>query len=582
MEIRARNTSGSYVTVGKVRWSEEWSGWQFAAIPIVMPEAYQAVQINIIYRNNLNEAQFSNLFLHKEEFGKTFAYDSNGNVTSVRNMASLQSYGAYDSFNNLLAYRQPGRPSTAQYTQAWGDTDAERKKHLLRTAQSPAGVIRAYTYDAKGNVLTGTTRNAAGTLAVASSAAYTADGNYVSSQTDARGKTVTIVTDANNGAITSVTDPNGQSVAYTYDGLNRRTASTASADGKTYRNTYTYTGDLLTRISHNTTADDACDVNYHFAYDAQNRPAIVAYNGTKYAYIYNLQGDVLGLIDSNGTEVVKYTYDAWSKVLSATGSLASSLGIVQPFRYRGYVFDVETGFYYVSSRYYDPEIGRFINADDIDYLGADGSPLSYNLFAYCMNNPVNRFDINDNWSMPNWLKVTVGAVAIAGLAVATVCTGGAAAVVCGAVMGAIGSGISGGWQGALDGACSGFMSGTLIGGATGAASAGMNIATGATTVVGEAHGSILHKLATNMEAGKMAASGQYSQIDMNKALKTMGLNGTNRSDVIGVAKNGINKLVEVVRPKQSTGYIVGKMSGMLSGNPGAVGKIVTWVRRLFN
>ena len=582
MEIRARNTSGSYVTVGKVRWSEEWSGWQFAAIPIVMPEAYQAVQINIIYRNNLNEAQFSNLFLHKEEFGKTFAYDSNGNVTSVRNMASLQSYGAYDSFNNLLAYRQPGRPSTAQYTQAWGDTDAERKKHLLRTAQSPAGVIRAYTYDAKGNVLTGTTRNAAGTLTIASSAAYTADGNYVSSQTDARGKTVTIVTDANNGAITSVTDPNGQSVAYTYDGLNRRTASTASADGKTYRNTYTYTGDLLTRISHNTTADDACDVNYHFAYDAQNRPAIVAYNGTKYAYIYNLQGDVLGLIDSNGTEVVKYTYDAWSKVLSATGSLASSLGIVQPFRYRGYVFDVETGFYYVSSRYYDPEIGRFINADDIDYLGADGSPLSYNLFAYCMNNPVNRFDINDNWSMPNWLKVTVGAVAIAGLAVATVCTGGAAAVVCGAVMGAIGSGISGGWQGALDGACSGFMSGTLIGGATGAASAGMNIATGATTVVGEAHGSILHKLATNMEAGKMAASGQYSQIDMNKALKTMGLNGTNRSDVIGVAKNGINKLVEVVRPKQSTGYIVGKMSGMLSGNPGAVGKIVTWVRRLFN
>ena len=291
---------------------------------------------------------------------------------------------------------------------------------------------------------------------------------------------------------------------------------------------------------------------------------------------------MLGLIDSNGTEVVKYTYDAWSKVLSATGSLASSLGIVQPFRYRGYVFDVETGFYYVSSRYYDPEIGRFINADDIDYLGADGSPLSYNLFAYCMNNPVNRFDINDNWSMPNWLKVTVGAVAIAGLAVATVCTGGAAAVVCGAVMGAIGSGISGGWQGALDGACSGFMSGTLIGGATGAASAGMNIATGATTVVGEAHGSILHKLATNMEAGKMAASGQYSQIDMNKALKTMGLNGTNRSDVIGVAKNGINKLVEVVRPKQSTGYIVGKMSGMLSGNPGAVGKIVTWVRRLFN
>ena len=292
---------------------------------------------------------------------------------------------------------------------------------------------------------------------------------------------------------------------------------------------------------------------------------------------------------------------AWGKILSVTDgsgntvSDASHIANVNPIRYRGYYYDVETGFYYLQSRYYDPEVGRFINADDIDCLGADGSQLSYNLFAYCMNSPVNRFDADGNWSLPNWAKVAIGAVAIAGLAVATVCTGGAATVICGAalsgavaggasgaVMGAIGGGISGGWQGALDGACSGFMSGTLIGGATGAASAGLNIATGATTVVGNAHGSTLHKLATNMETGKMAASGQYSQIGMNKALKTMGLNGTSRPDVIGVAKNGINKLVEVVSPKQSIGYIVGKMSSMLSGNPGSVGKIVTWVRRLFN
>lgn len=72
---------------------------------------------------------------------------------------------------------------------------------------------------------------------------------------------------------------------------------------------------------------------------------------------------------------------------------------------------------------------------------------------------------------------------------------------------AISGGISGGWEGALDGACLGFMSGTLIGGVAGTASVGLNIATGFTTVVGKAHGSNLHKLATNMEAGKMAASG---------------------------------------------------------------------------
>ena len=371
----------------------------------------------------------------------------------------------------------------------------------------------------------------------------------------------------------------GKQIFYTYDHEGIRTSKTVN--GTTHN--YVYASGKLLRETYGENVLD-------FFYDANGRPFALKYNGTVYYYILNVQGDVLRMVDADGTVVANYRYDPYGNILAATGDLAE----INPLRYRGYYYDSETGFYYVSSRYYDPEIGRFINADDIDYLGADGSPLSYNLFAYCMNNPVNRFDVNGNWSLPNWAKVTIGAVAIAGLAVATVCTGGAAAVICGAalsgaiaggasgaVMGAIGGGISGGWQGALDGACSGFMSGTLIGGVTGAASAGLNIATGATTVVGNAHGSTLHKLATNMEAGKMAASRQYSQIGVNKALKTMGLNGTSRPDVIGVAKNGMNKIVEVVSPRQSTNYIINKMSNMLSNNPGSVGKIVNWVRRLF-
>ena len=378
---------------------------------------------------------------------------------------------------------------------------------------------------------------------------------------------------------------------YTYDADGMRTSRTNGTT--TYR--YIYSGTKLLQMEISDTSTGAVSHTLSFTYDAQGTPQTVTYDGTVYYYATNLQGDIVAILNASGTTVVEYTYDAWGNPLSVTGSLASTLGKHNPLRYRGYVYDQDTGFYYLQSRYYDPEIGRWINADDIAYIGADGSPLSYNLFAYCMNNPVNRFDVNGNWSMPNWLKVTVGAVAIAGLAVATVCTGGAAAVICGAalsgaitggasgaVMGAIGGGISGGWQGALDGACSGFMSGTLIGGATGAASAGLNIATGATTVVGNAHGSTLHKLATNMEAGKMAASGQYSQIGINKSLGKMGLNGgLTRPDVIGVGKNGVNKLVEVVSPRQSTTYISTKMSNMLSNNPGTVGKIVNWVRRLF-
>ena len=121
----------------------------------------------------------------------------------------------------------------------------------------------------------------------------------------------------------------------------------------------------------------------HFWYDANNRPAIVEYNGTRYAYIHNLQGDIVGILDSTGTEVVKYTYDAWGKVLSVTGSLASTLGTIQPFRYRGYVYDVETGLYYLRSRYYDPAWQRFLNADAL---------IKGNLFVYCENKPINNND----------------------------------------------------------------------------------------------------------------------------------------------------------------------------------------------
>ena len=108
----------------------------------------------------------------------------------------------------------------------------------------------------------------------------------------------------------------------------------------------------------------------HFFYDAQNRPAVVVYNGVSYAYVKNLQGDIVAILDENGNTVVSYGYDAWGAPLWCTGELAETLGKVQPFRYRGYVFDEETGFYYVSSRYYDPEIGRFISPDTTDVLTA--------------------------------------------------------------------------------------------------------------------------------------------------------------------------------------------------------------------
>lgn len=124
----------------------------------------------------------------------------------------------------------------------------------------------------------------------------------------------------------------------------------------------------------------------HFFYDASNKPAMVEFNGTKYAYVHNLQGDIVAILDSTGSAVVQYKYDAWGKPVSKTGSMKDSLGKLNPFRYRGYVYDEETGLYYLQSRYFNPQLQRFCNAD---YLFD-----SLNLYEYCRNNPTIKADKN--------------------------------------------------------------------------------------------------------------------------------------------------------------------------------------------
>lgn len=128
-----------------------------------------------------------------------------------------------------------------------------------------------------------------------------------------------------------------------------------------------------------------------FGYDG-SAPTTVTYGGNTYYYVTNLQGDIVSILDGNRTEVVKYTYDAWGNILSTTGTLANTLGEVNPLRYRGYVFDSECNLYYLQSRYYDPSIGRFINADTFASTGQ--GVLGNNMFAYCGNNPVIRRDVS--------------------------------------------------------------------------------------------------------------------------------------------------------------------------------------------
>ena len=99
--------------------------------------------------------------------------------------------------------------------------------------------------------------------------------------------------------------------------------------------------------------------------------------------------------------MVEYTYNVWGELLSVTGSLAGTIGQANPIRYRGYYYDNETGYYYLQSRYYDPETQRFLNADSV-IPGSGKSVQGYNLYTYCLNNPINMEDSNGNW--PKWIE----------------------------------------------------------------------------------------------------------------------------------------------------------------------------------
>jgi len=147
----------------------------------------------------------------------------------------------------------------------------------------------------------------------------------------------------------------------------------------------------------------------YFSYDANGVPQTVTHNTTLnqyttvYQYVTNQQGDVIGIQDYNGNVYASYSYNAWGVPTSSSDSSSHMIEVLNPLRYRGYVYDQETGLYYLQSRYYNPRTGRFLNADAYASTGQD--ILGSNMFAYCGNNPIVRKDFSGTF----WLSALVGA-----------------------------------------------------------------------------------------------------------------------------------------------------------------------------
>ena len=318
-----------------------------------------------------------------------YAYDAVGNITNVKkNGVVIESY-TYDALNQLTGATYGGNTYTYAYDNGGNITEVKKN----------GTVIKSYTY---GNASWKDQLTAFNGETIT----YDKIGNPLTYRNNLS------FTWQNGRQLSSIMQSGNLLASYTYNADGLRTSKTVGGATTEY---YWMNGTLY--------AQKTGEEYIYFLYDESGIAyGFVVKNNTENAYYYyefNLQGDIIGIVNSAGTKVVEYTYGAWGDILSITGSMATTIGQKNPLRYRGYYYDGETGFYYVMNRYYDAEVSRWLNADG-QISGVGGDVSGYNQFAYCFNNPINMDDPTGNW--PKWMKGVKKAVAAVAAATAVVAT----------------------------------------------------------------------------------------------------------------------------------------------------------------
>jgi len=212
-----------------------------------------------------------------------------------------------------------------------------------------------------------------------------------------------------NGRKLTTLQSGNDSISYKYDSNGVRTSKTVN--GVEY--TYEY---LNGKLMHETRGEKVFD----YCYDANGQLYAVSYkansstNAVTYYYAHNWRGDITSIYDGEGNMVAKYEYDAWGNVLTVTNSNNSEItdpnhiANLNPFRYRSYYYDSESGLYYLMSRYYDPVTHRFVNADG--YFQSGDNILDTNMNAYCRNNPIMNLDFTGMVVFSVSLSLNLGCV----------------------------------------------------------------------------------------------------------------------------------------------------------------------------
>ena len=297
----------------------------------------------------------------------------------------------YDAMGNIVAILENGKVICRYEYDALG--------RLTREDNVPLGKTTTRTYDSNGNVIASyeyaVTMSPTDTLqlrsAVSSLFTYRDDSDrLISCYNDQKGYMGFEYDEIGNPAVyrgKNASWQNGRQMVafdghtFAYDARGRRT----NKDNITF--TYDSDGNLVKQSN-----------GLEFLYDHTGVFA-VKYDNATYYYRKDAQGNVIALLDNSGAIVVKYLYDAWGNCLTTVLDIhATGIANLNPFRYRGYYYDVEIKLYFLKTRYYDPEIGRFLTIDDVSYLDPD-SINGLNLYASCGNNPVMRVDPNGKFAL---------------------------------------------------------------------------------------------------------------------------------------------------------------------------------------
>ena len=322
-------------------------------------------------------------------------------------------------------------------------------------------------------------------------------------------------------------------VCFTYDGYSRRISKTNNSSRSV---SYQYIENIL--LKEDITINNVTHT-LKYLHNSNNNIVGFIYNNNVYFYIKDMLNNVIAIVDHSNEVIAKYLYDAYGnhKVLNPDGTEhnlvdETFIGNLNPIRYRSYYYDVETKLYYLKSRYYDPEICRFISMDDLSFFDPNKAN-GLNLYCYCLNNPVMFSDYDG--CAPDWLYWVIGAVVLAGAVALTIVTGGSISPILigtavGTVSGVAFGGIdfsSGSFSWSWDGAAKGFCWGSIAGAIGGAVD--MGASTVASTFGSKGVLSVAFRFTSNglaaMGLGALQASIEGEKWSLERAAITFAFGG---------------------------------------------------------